>query len=153
MTQITEANTIQSTRVPEVGLCIQIMRAAEALAADFAPLFKQYGLTHQQYNVLRILRGAGERGLPILDIGERMINRLPDMTRLIDRMEKMNWVARRRCTEDRRVVWVQLTNEGRRLLEKLDQPVLELHKKQFEHCSKAELKQLSGLLDKAISKR
>jgi DNA-binding MarR family transcriptional regulator len=73
--------------------------------------------------VLRILRGAGEEGLPTLTVAERMIERTPGVTRLIDRMEKKGWVERRRCTEDRRRVWCKITQSGLKLLESLDRPI------------------------------
>jgi DNA-binding MarR family transcriptional regulator len=81
------------------------------------------GVTLQQYNVLRILRGAGAEGLPTLAIGERMIERTPGVTRLIDRMEEKGWVKRVRCTEDRRRVWCRISEKGLRLIEPLDTPV------------------------------
>jgi DNA-binding MarR family transcriptional regulator len=85
---------------------LNLLRTTTVLMADFDQLFRQYGVTEQQYNVLRILRGAGEP-LPSLEVASRMITRVPDITRLVDRLETAGLVARRRCTEDRRVVYVE----------------------------------------------
>lgn len=109
------------TRSQEVYL--GLIRAADDLKRQTSAVLEVGGVTLQQYNVLRILRGAGQRGLPTLTIGERMIERTPGVTRLIDRMERKGWVARERCTEDRRRVWCSITEEGLALIEPLDDPV------------------------------
>jgi len=109
-------------------------------------LIKSAGLTAAQYNVLRILRGAEPEGLLCRGIGERMISRDPDMTRLLDRMEKRHLITRQRQREDRRVIKARITPEGLKLLKNLDQPVHDLHKKQFHHMPAARLKQLKELL-------
>jgi len=107
---------------------------------------KANGLTSAQYNVLRILRGAGPEGLPCNSIAERMISRDPDMTRLLDRTEKRILISRERQKEDRRVVKARITDEGLKLLKKMDAPIRELHKSQFAHMSSARLKTLMDLL-------
>jgi DNA-binding MarR family transcriptional regulator len=112
-------------------------------------LFRSQGLTGAQYNVLRILRGAGPDGLPCRGIGDLMISHDPDMTRLLDRMEKRRLIVRKRQTDDRRVVKTRITREGLEILKTLDQPVRELHKRQFQHMTAARLKDLAQLLEEA----
>jgi DNA-binding MarR family transcriptional regulator len=127
-------------------LFVTILKSADSLSQDAEQLFKSSGLTGTQYNVLRILRGAEPEGLLCRGIAERMISRDPDMTRLLDRLEKQGWISRQRQQEDRRVIIARITTEGSKLLKKLDQPVHDLHKAQFRHMSTARLKQLAELL-------
>jgi DNA-binding MarR family transcriptional regulator len=131
----------------EVQLFVTILKIADSLSQDAEQLLKSAGLTGAQYNVLRILRGAEPDGLPCRGIGERMISRDPDMTRLLDRMEKREWITRERQKEDRRVVKTRITAEGLTLLKKLDQPVGMLHESQFRHISATHLKALKELLE------
>lgn len=133
----------------EVRVYVELTRVQDALWNDFLPLFERHGLTHQQYNVLRILRGGEARGLPCQAIGERMVYRSVDVTRLVDRLAAAGWVERARIAGDRRVVLVKLTQRGRGLLVALDQPVLELHRAQLAHMKKTELETLRRLLRKA----
>lgn len=105
------------------AVILSIIRSADDLKRALAQRLDPYGITMQQYNVLRILRGAGEDGIPTLTIGERMLERTPGVTRLIDRMERKGWVERRRCTRDRRRVWCIITQEGLDLLSPLDDVV------------------------------
>lgn len=102
---------------------VTLLRTADDSKRLVTRVLEQEDVTLQQYNVMRILRGAGEEGLPTLSVAERMIERTPGVTRLIDRMERKGWVARERCTEDRRRVWCQITDEGLDLLARLDEPV------------------------------
>ena len=102
---------------------LTLLRTADDMRRRVSLVLEPAGVTLQQYNVLRILRGAGKDGLPTLAIGERMIERTPGITRLIDRMEEKGWVDRERCTEDRRRVWCRITDEGLRVLAPLDGPV------------------------------
>jgi MarR family transcriptional regulator, organic hydroperoxide resistance regulator len=132
---------------PEERLFLAVLKTADALGQEAELLTKSIGLTSTQYNVLRILRGAGPDGLPCRGIGERMISRDPDMTRLLDRMEKGGLITRARQKDDRRVVKTQITDAGLSLLQKLDQPMRELHKKQFQHMATAQVKALGDLLD------
>ena len=125
---------------------VALLKAADSLASQGDQLMKANGLTSAQYNVLRILRGAGPDGLPCNAIGERMISRDPDMTRLLDRMEKRELITRERQQQDRRVVKARITAEGLRLLKKMDAPIRELHKSQFARMSSAHLKTLLDLL-------
>jgi DNA-binding MarR family transcriptional regulator len=126
---------------------IALQKAADKLALQAEQLLKANGLTGAQYNVLRILRGAEPDGLPCSSISERMISHDPDITRLLDRMEKRNLITRQRQSDDRRVVKTRITNSGLELLKKLDLPVRELHERQFAHMGAGRVKTLTGLLD------
>jgi DNA-binding MarR family transcriptional regulator len=125
---------------------VALLQAADFLAQQAEQLLKAAGLTGAQYNVLRILRGAEPEGLPCRGIGDRMISHDPDMTRLLDRLEKRSLITRVRQTDDRRVIKARITPQALSLLKTLDQPVRELHKRQFRHMPSARLKLLSGLL-------
>lgn len=127
---------------------LNILRTSDQFQNRFGRLLREYDLTQSQYNVLRILRGEG-KPMPCLEIGDRMIQVVPAMTGLLDRLEKQGLVQRERCTEDRRVVYVELTEAARGLLERMDSPVMELHKQLIGHLTQAELKELSRLLEKA----
>src|SRR5215467_2560137 len=118
---------------PEDRLFVAIVKAADALGRQAEQLLKSAGLTGSQYNVLRILRGAEPEGLPCRAIGERMISRDPDVTRLLDRMEKRGWISRERQSDDRRVVKARITKKGLEILKPLDQPIHALHKQQFRN--------------------
>ena len=104
---------------------LSLLRTADQLKRRVASVVEPHGLTLQQFNVLRILRGAGPLGLPTLDIADRMIERAPGITRLLDRLEKKALVRRERCPKDRRRVEVAITTRGLRLLAGLDRPVAE----------------------------
>jgi DNA-binding MarR family transcriptional regulator len=130
---------------------ITILKVADRLFNQGEQLMKASGLTAGQYNVLRILRGAGAEGLPCNQIAERMISRDPDMTRMLDRIEARNLITRERQKEDRRVVKARITEEGLKLLKKLDTPVRELHKRQFSGMSAGKQKTLLELLTELIS--
>ena len=132
----------------EQEAALNILRTSDQLQNRFLRLFRQYGVTPSQYNILRILRGEG-KPMPCLEIGERMIQVVPAMTGLIDRLEKQNLVRRDRCSEDRRVIYVALTVDGEKLLAELDQPVIDLHQRLLGHLSAAELQELSRLLEKS----
>jgi len=99
---------------------VAIFRTTDMLRSYISRHLQEHDITPQQYNVLRILRGAGSEGLPTLSISERMIERTPGITRLLNRLEKRGLAVRRRCTEDRRRVYCEVTPEGKRLLSKLD---------------------------------
>ena len=102
---------------------LSLLRTADQLKRDLASVVEPHGLTLQQFNVLRILRGSGSKGLPTLEIAERMIEQTPGITRLLDRLEKKALVRRARCPDDRRQVLVAITLGGLRLLAGLDGPV------------------------------
>lgn len=133
---------------PEQEAILNIMKTSDQLQNRYGRLFRQFDLTSSQYNVLRILRGEGQP-LPSLEIANRMIQVVPAITGLIDRLEKRGLVVRRRCEEDRRVVFVEITEAGISLVEQLDRPVQELETELFGHLQERELKQLTRLLEKA----
>jgi DNA-binding MarR family transcriptional regulator len=143
----------KSKRDPQAGLepqvFVSLMRTADALARGAEAMLKPYGLSGTQYNILRILRGAGEKGLACREVGGRLISRDPDLTRLLDRMESRGLIARAREAQDRRVVRTRITAEGLRLLGELDRPVRDLHRRQLGHLPERQLRQLSNLLDRA----
>jgi DNA-binding MarR family transcriptional regulator len=126
---------------------VALLRAADSLGQEVEQLLKAAGLTGAQFNVLRILRGAEPEGLPCRGIGDRMISHDPDMTRLLDRLEKRSLITRVRQTDDRRVIKARITPQALSLLKTLDQPVRELHQRQFRHMPFARLKTLSHLLE------
>ena len=127
---------------------LNVLRTGDQFQNRLGRLFRTHGLTPSQYNVLRILRGEGQP-MPSLEIGSRMIQVVPAMTGLIDRLEKLALVRRKRCTEDRRVVYVDLTKKARVLLEKLDEPVQQREKQLIGHLDRKELAELVRLLEKA----
>ena len=131
---------------PEAEAFLNIMRSASVLAGPFETLFKEYGLTSAMYNALRILRGSGERGRMCHEIRDELVSRVPDVTRLVDRLEKSGYAERVRSTQDRRVIHVHITRKGSDILSKLDEPVLSLHREQMSHMSRKDLAELSRLL-------
>lgn len=133
---------------PEIEAILNLLRTADRFQNRFGRLFREYGLTTSQYNVLRILRGEG-KPLPSLEIASRMVQVVPAITGLIDRLEKQDLVKRERCKEDRRVVYVELTDRATELLKQIDEPDVELHKQLMGHLTRKELKELSRLLVKA----
>src|SRR6476661_9540501 len=102
---------------------VEILRTAAYVRRFGMHVFEQHDITPQQYNVLRILRGAGPGGLPTLTIGERMIEQTPGVTRLVDRLERKGLVERKPCPKDRRRVFCVITQKGLGLLTDLDEPV------------------------------
>jgi DNA-binding MarR family transcriptional regulator len=133
---------------PQQEAIIGLLRTSDLIANRLGRLFRDFGLTNSQYNVLRILRGAGEP-LPSLEIADRMIQVVPAITGLIDRLEKQGLVSRRRCEDDRRVVYVEITAKGLALLRLIDAPIEKLHASLLQSLSRTELRQLSRLLEKA----
>lgn len=133
----------------EEEVYLNILKTQDLMTRQFMEFFRQYGMTSLvQYNVLRILRGADDHTIPSTTIGKRLINQVPDVTRIIDRMLKMGWVERLLDSSDRRKVLVRLTEKGHRLVNELDQPVSELHKTHLGHLSESELKQCIDLMIK-----
>ena len=132
---------------------VALLQTADALSQEAEQLLKAAGLTGTQYNVLRILRGSEPQGLPCSGIGDRMISHDPDMTRLLDRMEKRGLITRKRQTDDRRVVKTRITPQALSLLKTLDQPVHELHERQFRHIPAARLKILGQLLGEVRARK
>ncbi len=131
----------------EQEAALNLVRTNDQLQIRFVRLFRDFGLTPSQYNVLRILRGEGGP-LPILEIANRTVTVVPGITGLIDRLEEAGYVSRARCSEDRRVIFVSLTTQAEKLLAKIDVPLQELHKRLLSQLSAAELRQLTQLLEK-----
>lgn len=136
---------------PEEEALLNLHRTAGELSYRFAELLRPHGLSATQYNVLRILRGAGDTGLPCGEIATRMITRDSDVTRLLDRLEARELVARSRDAADRRVIVIRITDDGLALLASLDAPVARFHVDQLGHIGKARLRQLVDLLEEARS--
>ncbi len=133
---------------PEQEACLNLVRTNDQFQNRFGKLFREYGLTSSQYNVLRILRGEGQP-LPCQEIAERMVQVVPAMTGLLDRLEAQELIRRERCTQDRRVIYIEPTEKALELLAQLDQPVIALHKALMGHLTVPELKELTRLLEKA----
>lgn len=127
---------------------LNILRTSDQFQNRMVKVCREFGITPSQYNVLRILRGEGEP-MPCLGIAERTIQVVPAITGLIDRLEKQELVERRRCEEDRRVIYISLTEKGHQLLGVMDSPVKQMHQELVGHLSRNELQQLSDLLEKA----
>ena len=144
-----EINKRHPFECPEQEATLNLVRTMDHLGQEFARLFHEHGLSGPQYNVLRILRGVGGAGLPCGEIAGQMVTHMPDITRLVDRLEAAGLVERRRTEEDRRVVLVTITPAGLDVLARLDRPVLDLHRRQLGHLTRAELAELNRLLVKA----
>lgn len=130
---------------------LNIVRTADVLMAKVAEVLKPYGLSATQYNVLRILRGAGDAGVTCKDVGSRMLTRDPDITRLMDRLEKRGLLTRDRAREDRRFVATRLTRAGIEMVNQLDRPMERLHQRQMKHMTGQRLRALVGLLEEVRS--
>ena len=133
----------------EAEVFLNLVRTADALSRGVEDILKLAGLSHAQYNVLRILRGAGEQGLCCREVAERMITRDPDITRLLDRLERRDLLARSRDSKDRRVITVRITTGGQKLLKDLDGPMSEYNRKLLSHMDKSDLRKLVELLEVA----
>lgn len=126
---------------------VALLRTADVVRRAISRVLEPYDITPQQYNVLRILRGAGEQGLPTLEIADRMIEQAPGVTRLLDRLEAKGWVRRQRCPEDRRQVLCWLTPAGLDLVTKLDEPVESADAEAVAELSPEDQDHLLRLLD------
>jgi DNA-binding MarR family transcriptional regulator len=133
---------------PEEAAFLDLLRTCDLLSRGPAQILKTEDLSATQYNVLRILRGA-PHGLPCGEIASRMITRDPDVTRLLDRLEKRALISRWRETKDRRMVMATITPDGLKILSRLDDPVEEVHRKQLGHLGKDRLRALAELLGAA----
>ncbi|MEW4453220.1 MarR family transcriptional regulator [Bremerella sp. JC817] len=127
---------------------LNILRTSDLFHNRLGRLLRDYGLTGSQYNVLRILRGEG-KPLPSLEIAGRLIQVVPAITGLIDRLEKQELVSRVRCEKDRRVVYVAITDKALEILANIDQPLMDAHKRLMGHLTEVELQQLIDLLEKS----
>ena len=128
---------------------VSILRTANYLDRFCSPVFTQHGITSQQFNVLRILRGAGLGGLPTLDIAEKMIEQAPGITRLLDRLEKKKLVRRERPSDNRRQVLCYITKPGLDLLQELDTPVRNKVNQALHRLDESEIEELMRLLELA----
>ncbi len=126
---------------------IGLMRTADVIRRGFSAVVESEGITLQQYNVLRILRGAGERGLPTLEIADRLVEHAPGITRMIDRLIAKKLAARDRCAEDRRIVYCAITGEGRKVVGRLDDPMLHSCRAALDPLSKQDQRRLIAMLD------
>ena len=136
-------------RSVEEEAALSIVRTAALFEHTFAQAIKGYDVTSTQYNVLRILRGAGSEGLCRNEVGQRLIRQVPDVTRLLDRMEHLDLIARRRGGKDRRYVTTTITKKGLDLLKELDEKVDAINEDLLGHLDPERLKQLIALLDAA----
>ena len=127
---------------------LNIVRTADALKRGGELLFRRHGITSAQYNVLRILRGAGDHGLHCSAIAERMITAEPDITRLLMRMERLGLLMRQRDSADRRMVTAIATGRGLQLLVELEAPLRKLQERQFALLSQDEIDALIDGLEK-----
>jgi DNA-binding MarR family transcriptional regulator len=125
---------------------LNVLRTSSALTDALEDLLRPYGISATQYNVLRILRGSGADGMCRNEVRDRMLTRMPDMTRLLDRMEEAGWVTRAREREDRRMVLTRISAAGQTLLKELDDPVNELHRSQLARLTDDQLRSLVDLL-------
>jgi DNA-binding MarR family transcriptional regulator len=126
---------------------LSIVRTADLLIVPMNEVLRASNLSQSQYNILRILRGTGEGGLSCGEISERMVRRDPDLTRLLDRLEKRGLVTRTRGTSDRRVVLASISPEGLELLASLDEPVQAKNRAVLEHVSEEKLRTLVAILE------
>src|SRR5690242_6718081 len=146
-----EAVKVVKTRrpdCPEEAAFLELVRTTDLLSRGLVRVLKTEDLSSTQYNVLRILRGSPE-GLPCGEIANRMITRDPDVTRLLDRLEKRSLIARRRDPDDRRTVLAQITREGLKLLGRLDEPILQMHREQLGPLGVKRLGELADILVQA----
>jgi DNA-binding MarR family transcriptional regulator len=140
---------------PQQQAYLNLARTHAQLAGAIAEVLKPHGLSEATYNILRILRGVdrfpvdGRRSLPCGEVAERMVTRVPDVTRLMDRLEKAGLIGRVRCEADRRVVRAHIAPAGKQLLRKLDKPIDRAERSLFPKLSPRELDTLSRLLAKA----
>lgn len=132
----------------EEAAFLDLLRTSDLLTRGVIGVLKAGDLSPTQYNVLRILRGSRE-GLPCGEIAGRMITRDPDITRLLDRLEKRRLISRCRESKDRRMVFARITPAGLRLLARLDEPVLHAHRQQLGHLGRKRLRKLAELLQAA----
>jgi DNA-binding MarR family transcriptional regulator len=145
--------SIKARRVgsPEEAAFLEVLRTADLLTRGAFGVLKAEDLSLTQYNVLRILRGSPE-GLPCGELAGRMITRDPDVTRLLDRMERRGLISRARDSQDRRMVVARIAPEGLKLVDRLDEPVQSIHRKQLGHLGKKRLRALGALLAGARAK-
>ena len=150
MKTVEQSRSKKRADCPEEALFLDLLRTTDMLSRGLVGLLKAEELSANQYNVLRILRGS-PAGLACGEIASRMITRDPDITRLLDRVEKRGLISRCRETKDRRMVMARITAEGLKLLARLDQPVQDAHRRQLGHLGRERLRALADLLHAARS--
>lgn len=133
----------------ELETFLNLLRTHNMVAAAPGRLMKRHGLSSAQYNILKILDSQPGDGLPCLEIVQQMVTRVPDITRLVDRLAEAQLVERNRISSDRRVVMISITEKGRQLVETIRKPLLEIHQQNLGHMTQDELSQLNQLLVKA----
>ena len=143
-----ELKSTAEFKSPAHEVFLSLLVTVDRLGRRHSEFMSEYGISPKQYNILRILRGAGQAGLPVMEIGRRMIEKSPDVSRIIDRLIDMGHAKRRRQRSDRRVVMVTIAQKGLALLEKMDDPVHHEVERMLSGMKHAELKQLTDLLDK-----
>jgi DNA-binding MarR family transcriptional regulator len=144
------ADEIRMTKpfsLPEEEATLNLMRTSELVQQQALAVLKPFDLSTSQYNVLRILRGAGSDGITCSQIGDRMISRDPDITRLLDRLETRGLLRRERSARDRRVVNAHIAPDGLYLLEEIDPLMAAQHRSQYAHFEPCKLRQLIELLE------
>lgn len=134
---------------PQQEAFLNLWRTYDRLRLLEDALFSQFDLTAQQYNLLRLLRGAHPEPFPTLSLAARLVSRAPDITRMLDKLEERGWIARERPADNRRLVLVRITPTGLALLKRLDRPVRECHDRQLGHLTASELEKLITLLERA----
>jgi len=132
---------------------VALLRTADVLRTDIERALEPFGVTGQQYNVLRILRGARPEPLPTLEIAERMIERSPGITRLLDRLEDAGLVTRERCDEDRRRVLCRITKQGLAVLTRADGPLDAIERARLDRLDAGELAALAAALERIRAER
>ncbi|MDA0667281.1 MAG: MarR family transcriptional regulator [Planctomycetota bacterium] len=135
---------------PSRSAYLNIVIAWDHFHGDFGKLFRESGLTPTVFNAMRILVQGPKEGMRIGEVGDGLIQRVPDITRLLDRMERDGYVTRLRNTDDRRAVTVQLTRAGKQKCESMYVAVAKMHATQFQHMTDSELRILAKLLEKAV---
>jgi len=136
----------------EQEVYLSILRTASELSYSVDQFFRPFDITPSQYNVLRILRGAGDNGLCRNEISERMVTATPDMSRLLDRMERAGWVQRERAEDDRRQVSTYITKSGRELLKRLETPTRDFVTRLFDGVAASDLKIVLKVNDRIRTK-
>jgi DNA-binding MarR family transcriptional regulator len=132
---------------------LNLVRTQTMLAGEFSQLFREHGLNDSLYNALRILRGAGDSGRTCGQIGSMLVARVPDVTRIVNRLVREGLATRLRSADDKRIVRVVITTKGLECLAPLDGKVLSLHREQFGHVAEADLKALCRILEVARYRR
>ena len=138
-------------KTPADEAFVSLQRTADIMMRKITQFLKPWGISPTQYNVLRILRGAGPEGLCCGEVSDRMITHDPDITRLLDRIERLGWIERARSTKDRRVVVARISKKGLELLKEIDKPIEDFNREASSHLSDKKLRELIGLLNEVRS--